>query len=81
MRTRAHAYYTEGMTPTETAQANLISYYLGDDEQPYFDWSVSTADGVMLEVGDGTDAVQVDLTLDQMATLHRRLGAFLAVYR
>jgi hypothetical protein len=40
----------------------------------YFDWSCKSADGTRsFEVGDGDDAVNIDLTREQMAALHAAL--------
>lgn len=40
---------------------------------PYLDWSTQSESGVQLEAGDGADSVQIKMTWDQLADLHRRL--------
>jgi hypothetical protein len=54
--------------------------HLGDgDEAGYLDWSMRTADGGRnLELGDGVDAVNLDLNPTQMRELHDALSATIA---
>lgn len=52
--------------------------YLYDTERdtatgPYLDWSTQSESGVQLEAGDGADSVQIKMTWDQLADLHRHL--------
>jgi hypothetical protein len=50
-------------------------YQLSDGR--YFDWSTETEDGVSMEIGDGTEAVVLDLTRDEIQSLQQRLTAWL----
>lgn len=51
--------------------------YLYDMEEhasgPYLDWSTQRESGLKFEAGDGDDAIQIDMTWDQLADLHRRI--------
>jgi hypothetical protein len=47
------------------------------DEDRYFDWSTKTEDGVSMEISDGTDTVQVDMTRSEIQALQQRLTAWL----
>lgn len=57
---------------TATATDNL---YLDDDR--YLDWSATTDQGVVLEVSDGEDVAQVEMTRDEVLALQQRLTAWL----
>lgn len=69
------------MTQTEQLIASLATldntgYYL--DDERYIDWSSRNGDGsVSFEVGPGGDAVQIDMTRDDMLALQQRLTAWL----
>lgn len=43
------------------------------DDDHYLDWSTRKGDGFLLEVGDGADAVQLDLSHDDMRLWHDSL--------
>jgi hypothetical protein len=60
-------------------QAARGGLYLGDGDAAYLDWSMRTADGGRnLEVGDGVDAVNLDLNPTQMRELHDALSVTIA---
>jgi len=71
------------MTQTEQLMADLTAtaeagYYLDNTEGGYFDWSTGDGDGTYrMEAGTDTDAVQIDMTRDQLLALQQRLTAWL----
>lgn len=68
------------MTQTEQLIASLNTADnrgIEFDDGRYLDWSTATADGVQLEVGDGTGLVQIEMTRDEILALQQRLTAYL----
>lgn len=68
------------MTKTEQLIASLNTADnrgLQLDDDRYIDWSSPTADGVVMEVGNGSETVQVDMTRDEVLALQQRLTAYL----
>lgn len=65
----------EQLIASLAAADNADVLYLDDDR--YLDWSTTNDTGVTLEVGDGTDAIQLDMTRDEIAALQQRLTLWL----
>lgn len=68
---------TEQLLADLTANATPAYYPDGEDGDSYFDWSTAAGDGVQMEVGAGDDAVQIDMTRDQLLALQQRLTTWL----
>lgn len=47
------------------------------DDNRYIDWSSTTDEGVVLEVSDGEDVAQVEMTRNEVLALQQRLTAWL----
>jgi hypothetical protein len=53
------------------------SQNLALDDDRYFDWSTEREGAVVMEVSDGVDTAQVEMTRDQIVSLQQRLTAYL----
>lgn len=69
------------MTQTEQLIASLTALPCSDyqpSDGQYIDWSSRDDDGVVsLELGNGDESAQVDMTRDDMLALQQRLTAWL----
>lgn len=59
------------------ALAALATHGVYWDEDQYVDWSSTTDDGRRLEIGDGDECVQLQLSHAQLVQLHAALTATL----
>lgn len=62
---------------TATVDRDAIDFDPNDPSAPYFDWSVATEGGRIVELGQEGEAVAVDLTWAQIARLQQALTVLL----